>query len=102
MALSLAIAFSESNANPTILGFSAFDNSSGIEQEDDDFKYGQYVYVTLKDGSETAAKIVGKKSMKKYYVKQLDGFHRGLAHKKYIRKMTKEEVMKFKSKKSGN
>lgn len=66
-----------------------------ITKNGEDFKHGQYVYVTLKDGSETAGKIVGKRNTKKYYVNQLDGSHHGVVHKKYIRKMTKEEVKNY-------
>lgn len=76
-------------------------NSSVVEviKKSDEFKHGQYVYVTLKDGSETVGKVVGKKNSKKYYVNQLNGSHHGTVHKKYIRKMTKEEVDAYKASK---
>ena len=61
----------------------------------EELKHGQYVYVTLKNGSETVGKIVGKKTSKKYYVNQLNGSHHGVVNKKYIRKMTKEEIASF-------
>ncbi|WP_462248832.1 hypothetical protein [Ekhidna sp.] len=66
----------------------------------EELKHGQYVYVTLKNGSQTVGKIVGKRNSKKYYVNQLDGGHHGVVHKKYIRKMTKEEVEQYKMEKN--
>ncbi len=68
-----------------------------VNQENETYKYGQYVYVTLKDGSQTIGKIVGKKNSKKYYVNQLDGAHHGIVHVKYIRRMTKEEIKNYKA-----
>ena len=67
---------------------------------DKELKYGQYVYVTLKDGSQTVGKIAGKKSAKKYYVNQLDGGHHGSVHIRYIRKMTKDEIAAYKAMKN--
>ncbi|WP_436516830.1 hypothetical protein [Ekhidna sp. To15] len=94
LTLSLALTFSTTFANSE----SAIQSCMSIQtdQGGEDFKYGQYVYVTLKDGSQTVGKIVGKKNSKKYYVRQLDGSNRGLVHKKYIRKMTDAEIKKFK------
>ena len=56
------------------------------------FKYGQYVYVELKDGSSTIGKIVGRKGAKKYYVLEVNGSHRGVVHAKYLKALTKEEI----------
>ena len=72
-----------------------------IEKGNDDLKYGQYVYVILKDGSKTVGKIVGKRNSKKYYVNQLDGNHHGMVHKKYIQKMTKDEVANYRASKEN-
>lgn len=98
LALCLAITLSNSYAAFSSKEFDSLPVSTKDYLGGDDFKYGQYVYVTLKDGSQTVGKIVGKKSSKKYYVNQLDRANRGLVHKKYIRKMTKEEIEKYKSK----
>ncbi len=68
-----------------------------LQKGNDELKYGQYVYVTLKDGTRTVGKIVGKKNSKKYYVNQLDGSNRGLVNRKYIQKMTKKEIASYKS-----
>lgn len=70
-----------------------------LQSSDKKFKYGQYVFVTLKDGSRTVGKIAGKKNSKKYYVNQLDGKLRGVVHVKYIQKMTKGEVAAYKASK---
>ncbi|MEO9485047.1 MAG: hypothetical protein ABJG47_16425 [Ekhidna sp.] len=101
--LGLTIAMLSASVPPA----SACTYMNGIEavqlnKSDEDFKYGQYVYVTLKDGTQTVGKIAGKKNSKKYYVKQLDGSLKGVVHKKYIRKMTKEEVENYKSRADGD
>lgn len=59
------------------------------------FKYGQYVYVKLKHGEETIAKIDGRKSANKYFVDEICGTRYGAVHKKYIRAMTKSEIAKL-------
>lgn len=96
LTLGLVIAISSSFAKST---HQHYDHriSIQINQENNDLKYGQYVYVTLKDGSQTVGKIAGKKNSKKYYVNQLNGSNHGLVHVRYIRKMTKEEIEKYKS-----
>ena len=77
--------------------------STKLVKGNDKFKYGQYVYVTLKDGSLTVGKIAGKKNAKKYFVNQLNGSNHGVVHVRYIRKMTKEEIEQYRlSKKKGN
>ncbi len=98
LALCMTITLFNSNAEWSLEGLDSLPVSTKDNPGSEDFKYGQYVYVTLKDGSQTVGKIVGKRSSKKYYVNQLDGSNRGLVHKKYIRKMTKEEIAKYKSK----
>ena len=66
-------------------------------RNEDVLKHGQYVYVTLKDGSKTLAKIVGRKNARKYYVLEVNGSHKGLVHIKYIAPLSKEEVLKVRN-----
>ena len=56
------------------------------------FRHGQYVYITLKNGTQTIAKIAGRKNLKKYYVNEVSGNRRGLVHRKHIRPLTKDEL----------
>lgn len=62
-----------------------------------DFKYGQYVYVRLKKGEETIAKIDGRKSTNKYYVDEVHGIRYGAVHKKHIRPLSKDEIARLKA-----
>lgn len=85
-----------------ILGFSAFTEGNAKYEEaeltvlntknETEFKHGQYVYVELKDGSRTIAKVVGRKSSSKYHVLEVNGSHRGVVHAKYMKALTKEEI----------
>lgn len=56
------------------------------------FRFDQYVYVTLKDGSEVPARISAIKSKNQFYVRMIGGAKSGMVNKKFMRAMTKEEI----------
>ena len=64
--------------------------------EPETFKFDQYVMVSMKNGNEVPARILSVKSTKQYRIRMIGGSKIGLVHKKYLRKMTKEETMMYK------
>lgn len=56
------------------------------------FHNGQYVMVTMKNGTEVAAIIHGCKSKKQYWVRKIGGKRQGLVHRRFLRPMTVAET----------
>ena len=78
------------------IAFTSFSQPSKSKEDKVNYKYNQYVMVTLKNGSEVPAVIASVRSTKQYYVRQLGGGKTGLVHRKHLRLMTKEEIVDFK------
>ncbi len=59
------------------------------------FKFDQYVMVTLKSGEEVPARITSVKSKKQYWIRMIGGNKKGLVHRKHMREMSPDEVKKM-------
>ncbi|MEP1095451.1 MAG: hypothetical protein ABJG78_10095 [Cyclobacteriaceae bacterium] len=83
---------------PSICGAQSMEYST--KQSKATFRFDQYVMVTMKNGHEMPAKIMGTKSKNQYVVRMIGGKKAGLVKRRFIREMTAEEIAEFRKSKT--